>query len=141
MDRAYVVREQIGLTLAGAQAAVAAATAKARELGVDVCIAVVDGGGALLAFVRMDGARIGSIQLALTKAASAATRRRATAEETGGDALLGTRLAVAAGGTITNIGGGLPIVVEDHVIGGVGVSSATTDEDLSIARAALSAFA
>lgn len=141
MNSAYIAREQIGLTLAGAQAVVAAAVAKAREIEVDECIAVVDRGGALLAFARMDGGRIASVEIALTKAVSAATRRRPTAQEMAGDVPMGIRLALAANNTVTNIGGGLPIVIEDQVIGAVGVSSGTVDEDTLVANAGLAALA
>jgi uncharacterized protein GlcG (DUF336 family) len=140
MDPAYVVREQIGLTLAGARAVLDAAVRRAREIGVDQCIAIVDRSGSLVAFVRMDGGRIGSIPIALTKAVSAATRRRPTAEENAGDVPLGIRLAVASNNTVTNIGGGLPIVVDGQVIGGIGVSSGTIDEDTIVAQAGLTAL-
>jgi uncharacterized protein GlcG (DUF336 family) len=140
MDRGYIVREQIGLTLEGARAVIDAGMRKAREIGVDQCIAVVDRSGALIAFVRMDAGRIGSIPIAWTKAVSAATRRRPTAEENAGDVPLGIRLAVASNNTVTNIGGGLPIVVDGQVIGGVGVSSGTVDEDIVVAEAALTAL-
>ncbi len=140
MEAAFIVREQIGLTLAGAQAVVAAAATKATEIGVDQCIAVVDRGGALLAFARMDGGRIGSISIALTKAISAATRRRPTADETAGDVPLGIRLALASNNSVTNIGGGLPIVCDGQVIGAIGVSSGTVDEDVSVARAGVAAL-
>jgi glc operon protein GlcG len=126
MDSGYVLRDRIELTLAGAQAVVSAAAAKAREIGVEECIAVVDRGGALIAFARTDGGRIGSIPVALTKAVSAATRRRPTAEENAGD--------------ITNIGGGLPIVVGGQVVGGIGVSSGTVDEDLAVAQAGVASL-
>jgi uncharacterized protein GlcG (DUF336 family) len=119
----------------------AAAAAKAVEIGVDQCVAIVDRGGALIAFERMDGGRIGSIQIALTKAQSAATRRRPTAEESAGDVPMGIRLALAAHNAVTNIGGGLPIVVEGQVIGGIGVSSGTVDEDTIVAKAGLAALA
>jgi uncharacterized protein GlcG (DUF336 family) len=141
MEAPYVIREQIGLTLAGANAVLAAAQAKAREIGVDMCIAVVDRGGALLAFARMDAGRIGSIPVALTKAVSAATRRRPTADENGGDVALGIRLALAANNTVTNIAGGFPILVEGQVVGGIGVSSGTVDEDTLVAAAGLTALA
>ncbi|MGD0473758.1 MAG: heme-binding protein [Candidatus Velthaea sp.] len=137
MDPKYVIREQIDLTLAGAQAIVLAAIAKAREIEVDECIAVVDRGGTLVAFARMDRARIGSNHIALTKAVSAATRRRPTAEENAGDVELGIRLAIAADGAVTNIGGGLPIVVDGQVVGGIGVSSGTVDDDIVVAQAGL----
>jgi uncharacterized protein GlcG (DUF336 family) len=140
MEPSYVVREQINLSLAGAQAVVAAAAAKAREINVDQCIAVVDRGGSLLAFARMDGARIGSITIALTKAVSAATRRRPTAEEVAGDVPLGIRLGLASNNTVTNIGGGLPLIIDGQVVGGIGVSSGTVDEDAIVAKAGSSAL-
>ncbi len=141
MHPSYIHREQIGLSLAGAQAVVAAAVEKAVEIGVDQCIAVVDRGGALLAFARMAGGRVASIEIALTKAVSAATRRRPTAEENGGDVAMGIRLALASGNTVTNIGGGLPIVVEGQVIGAIGVSSGTIEQDVAVAEAGLAALA
>jgi glc operon protein GlcG len=127
------------LTAAGARAVLDAALAQAARMGVPQCIAVVDAGGHLLAFARADGARIGSISVAQTKAISAATRLRPTAEEGGGDALTTIRLALAAD-RVTGIGGGLPIVVDGTVVGGIGVSSGTTDQDLEVARAGLAAL-
>ena len=117
-----------------------AALAEAARLGVPQCVAVVDSGGHLLAFARSDGARIGSISIALTKAVSAATRKRPTAEEGGGDPIMTIRLALAAE-RLTGIGGGLPIVIEGHVVGAIGVSSGTVDEDTTVARAGLAALA
>ena len=73
-----------------------AAEKKATAIGVPECIAVVDASGELLAFSRMDGARPGSIEIALTKARSAARRRRATGDEAGVDVLNGVRLALHA---------------------------------------------
>ncbi len=127
------------LTLAGARAVLDAAIARASEIGVPENIAVVDDGGSLLAFARMDGARPGSIEIALTKAISAATRRRATAEEGGGDPANGIRLALAAG-RLTQLGGGIPLMVGDATVGAVGVSSGTIDEDVTVAKAAAEAF-
>jgi len=117
-----------------------AAEKKATAIGVPECIAVVDASGELLAFSRMDGARPGSIEIALTKARSAARRRRATGDEAGGDVLNGVRLALAAQSNVTGVGGGLPIVVDGQTIGGVGVSSGTVDEDIEVARAGIEAL-
>jgi len=133
-----ILRHQIALTLTGAQAILSAAQAHATEIGVPECIAVVDAGGILLAFARMDGARIGSIDIALTKAISAATRKRPTADEGGGDPLVGIKLALAA--TITQIGGGLPILIDGQTIGAIGVSSGTVPEDVAVAQAGLAAL-
>lgn len=108
-------------------------------MGVPQNIAIVDAGGHLIAFGKNDGARVGSISIALTKAISAATRKRPTAEEGGGDPIMTIRLALAAE-RLTGIGGGLPIVVEGQVVGGIGVSSGTMDEDTVVARAGLAAL-
>lgn len=133
----HITRAQIALTHAGARAILEAAEAKAREIGVDEVIALVDPSGALVAFSRMDGGRIGSTDIAITKAVSAATRRRATADEAGGDVLMGIRLTLISKTHVTNIKGGLPIVVDGQTIGGIGVSSGTPEEDLLVAEAGL----
>lgn len=117
-----------------------AALAEAGRIGVPECVAVVDAGGHLLAFGRSDGARTASISIALTKATSAATRKRATADEGGGDMLATIRSALAAD-KVTGIGGGIPLLVDDQVVGAIGVSSGTIDEDTTVARAGLAALA
>jgi uncharacterized protein GlcG (DUF336 family) len=94
----------------------------------------------LIAFSRMDGARAGSIEIAIAKAVSAATRLRPTAEEGRGEALPQLAIALAARLGVTGIPGGLPIVVEGQVIGGVGVSSGTPDEDVQVAQAGIEAL-
>ena len=71
-------RNNIRLTLEGARAILAAAEAKAREIKVPQNIAIVDEGGHLLVFARMDGAKLSSIEVALTKARAAALRRSPT---------------------------------------------------------------
>jgi uncharacterized protein GlcG (DUF336 family) len=125
------------LTAAGARAVLDAALAEAARIGVPQCVSVVDAGGHLLAFGRSDGARIGSISIAHTKAISAATRKRPTAEEAGGDAIISIKLALAAD-RLTGIGGGLPLLVDGQVVGAV--SSGTADEDTIVARAGAAAL-
>ena len=137
MDEAFLVRNRIALSCRGGHVLVHAAEKKASEIGVPECIAVVDAGGDLLAFSRMDGARPGSIEIAITKARSAARRLRPTADEAGGDVAQAIRLALASRLNVTGIGGGLPIVVDGHVVGAIGVSSGTSDEDLAVGRAGL----
>src|SRR5207244_13014791 len=73
-----VTRNNPKLTLEGARAVLAAAERRAIEIGVPMDIAVVDDGGHLLAFSRMDGAKLASSQVAISKAESAAMRRLAT---------------------------------------------------------------
>jgi uncharacterized protein GlcG (DUF336 family) len=134
------VASALFLTAAGARSILDAALAEADRISVPECVAVVDAGGHLLAFGRSDGARIGSISIAHTKAVSAATRKRPTGEEGGGDPMLTVRLALAAD-RLTGIGGGFPIQVDGHVVGAIGVSSGTVDEDIVVARAGLAAIA
>ena len=99
---------------------------------------VVDDGGNLLAFTRMDGAKVLSIESAIRKAETAASSRAPTGRIVGE---LEFRLAHATGGRLTNLKGGLPIVVEGITIGGIGVGSQTGDEDLEVARAGVAALA
>jgi uncharacterized protein GlcG (DUF336 family) len=125
------------LTHDGALALLQAAMKKAAEMKQPQCIAIVDDGCNLLAFVRMDGARVLSVESATRKAMTAASNRVATG---GLDSDLGMRLGLATGGKITNLKGGLPIIVEGKVIGGIGVGSGTGDQDREVANAALAAF-
>jgi glc operon protein GlcG len=140
MDEAFLVRNRIALSCKGGHVLVHAAEKKAAEIGVPECIAVVDAGGDLLAFSRMDGARPGSIEIAMTKARSAARRLRPTADEAGGDVALGMRLSLASRLNVTGIGGGLPIVIDGQVVGGIGASSGSSDEDTQIVQAAIDAL-
>lgn len=136
-------RNNLKLTLAGAKAMLAAAEQKAAALKVPQCMAIVDDGGHLLAFFRMDGAKISSVQVAITKAISAATRCSATGPVPSAEnasLLLSLGLSLATDGRLTPIRGGLPIVVEGQVVGGVGVSAGTEDQDVEVAQAALAAL-
>lgn len=141
MDEAFLTRNNVKLSTKGSHVILHAAEKEAARIGVPQCIAVVDEGGHLLAFSRMDGARVGSIPIAVTKAVSAATRKRPTIEEGGGDAMTSVRLALAAGeGHLTGIGGGIPIVVDGQVIGAIGVSSGHYTEDIAVCEAGIAAF-
>ncbi len=138
-----MIRQAPKLTHKGSRAIVEAAEAKARQIRVPQCIAVVDEGGHLLAFSRMDGGKISSVQVALTKAVSAATRRSPTGpmpSAQDASVLLSIGLPLATGGSITPIRGGLPIVADGQVVGGIGVSSGTEDQDVECAEAGLAAL-
>jgi uncharacterized protein GlcG (DUF336 family) len=126
------------LTHEGALNVVQAAVARAAALGVPQCIAVVDDRGRLLAFVRMDGAKFLSVQTAQRKAVTAADRRSASGGMDEGHDL---RLALVTDGNLTNLKGGLPIMVDGQVLGAVGVSSGAGEEDLEVARAGVAAIA
>ena len=131
------VKSAMTLTHAGALAVVHGAVGKAVEMNVPQCIAVVDGGGNLLAFVRMDGAKVLSQHTATQKAVTAATTRAPTGNAPDDHAL---KLALASGLRVTNLKGGLPIVIDGHIVGGIGVGSGTGDEDVAVAQAGIAAL-
>ncbi|AGA29712.1 heme-binding protein [Singulisphaera acidiphila] len=142
-----VVRNQVKLALSGARLILEGAEAKASELGLKVNIAVVDDGGHLLAFARMDGARPASGYTSITKATTAATFRQETGPSPRGtttpDPLLNLSLqnaAAASGGKLTTLFGGVPVIVDDQVIGGVGVGGGTGEQDAIVAKAGIEAF-
>jgi uncharacterized protein GlcG (DUF336 family) len=146
-DSPLVARNQVRLTLDGARAILAGAAAKARAMGVKENIAVVDEGGHLIAFERMDGARPASIYTAMTKATTAATMRQPSGPIPPGganpDPLLNLGLehaATASGGKLTTLLGGVPVLVDGQVVGGVGVGGGTGDQDAQVARAGIQAF-
>src|SRR3954449_4119766 len=141
-----VTRGRIQLNLAGAETILAASRQKAATLELKVNIAIVDDGGHLLAFARMDGARPASGYTALTKAVSAATFR----QETGTlppkgepDVLLNLSLqnaALTSGGKVTTLKGGVPVVVDGQVIGAVGAGGGSGEQDAEVARAGIQAL-
>jgi uncharacterized protein GlcG (DUF336 family) len=142
-----VLRNQMRLSLAGAQRIIAGAEAKAVAMGLKVNIAVVDDGGHMFAFERMDGARPASIYTANTKAVTAATFRAPTgplpAGTTAPDPLFNLSLqlaALAGGGKLTTLGGGIPVIVDNQIIGAVGVGGGTAEQDTAVARAGIEAF-
>lgn len=125
------------LTNEGAMNILDAAMAKAAEMGVPQCISVVDAGGHLLAFSRMDGAFVLSIDSSLMKAMTAASYGEPTGHIPEGVDL---KLAIATQGKRVNLPGGLPIVVDGHLVGGIGVGSGAGHEDLEVANAGLAAL-
>ncbi len=126
------------LTIDGAMKLLDAAMAKARDMKVPECIAVVDAGGHLLAFARMDGAFALSIDTALVKAMTAASYGIPTGDIAAG---VDIKLAIATQGKRVNLPGGLPVIVDGHVIGAIGVGSGTGEQDREVAAAALGAIA
>jgi uncharacterized protein GlcG (DUF336 family) len=127
------------LTLSDARLVLDGAETRAREIGVDMDIAVVDDGGHLLAFIRMDKARVTSIDVAINKAFTAACARRATHEYAavagaGGPAF---GMHVSNQGRFMIVGGGLPIFVKGMIAGGVGCSSGSPEQDRDVAEAGI----
>jgi len=127
----------IKLTYEGAQKLVTAAIAKSHEIKVPECICVVDAGGHLLAMARMDGAFALSIDTALRKAQTAAAYGIPTGDIAAG---VDIKLAIATEGRRINLPGGLPIIIDGHVVGGIGIGSGTGEEDKEVAKAALVAI-
>jgi len=125
------------LTADGAMKLLSAAMAKAAEIGVPECISIVDPGGHLLAFARMDGAFVQSIDSSLMKAMTAASYGEPTGNIAAG---IDIKLAIATQGKRINLPGGLPIVIDGHVVGGIGVGSGTGEQDRIVAEAALAAL-
>lgn len=110
---------------------------KALEMKQPQCITIVDDGGHLLAFVRMDGARVLSIDSSRKKAMTAASSRVPSGGISPENEI---KLALATDGKTTNLLGGVPVVVDGHVIGAVGVGSGTGEQDLEVAKAAIAAL-
>jgi glc operon protein GlcG len=139
-----LTRNNPKLTLEGARAILAAAEKKARQIQVPMNIAVVDGGGHLLAFIRMDGAKLSSVEVSLTKARAAALRASPTGPSPAqGEAnvVLSLGLSLATGNQLTAIRGGLPLVVEGQVVGAIGASAGSEDQDVSVAQAGVDELA
>lgn len=135
---ALITRNHPKLSLEGARAVLAAAQRRAEEIHVPMNIAVVDDGGHLLVFERMDGAKPASIAIAMVKAQAAAMRRSPTGAAMTGDQVnipLALGLAVASPSEQTPVRGGVPLVVDGEAIGAIGVSAGTEDQDLDVARA------
>jgi uncharacterized protein GlcG (DUF336 family) len=132
-----ITRPSLKLTHAGALKALAGAVAKAEELGVPQNITIVDDGGNLMAYVRMDGAKLLSRDTSMSKAITAASHRQPTSRLNPADEI---KLAIAGGGRLTNLEGGLPIMIDGQCVGAVGVGSGTGAQDVEVARAALAAI-
>lgn len=130
------------LSLGDARRLIMAAEAKAAQIGVPSNIAVVDAGGNLLAFARMDGAWLGSIDIAIGKAFTARAFDMTTAE-------LGAMaqpkypifgIHATNHGRVVIFGGGAPIKLGETIVGAIGSSGGTVDQDVEVIEAALAAF-
>ena len=130
--------EQLTLELAEAQAAVDAVITAAGEAGHrGVAVSVVDRSGEVIAMARMDGAFALSIDTALRKAQTAACYGASTGHIAEG---VDIKLAIATEGKRINLPGGLPIIVDGHLIGGIGVGSGSGAQDLEVAKVGISAL-
>jgi uncharacterized protein GlcG (DUF336 family) len=130
------------ISLQDARRVIDAAEVKAQEIGQPMDIAVVDAGGNLKAHVRMDGALIVSIQISINKGYSAIALKTETKNLVDvtqpGAPLFG--LSDSAGGRIVVFAGGIPLVRDGEIVGAIGVSSGTVEQDQEVAEAGVAAF-
>jgi uncharacterized protein GlcG (DUF336 family) len=142
VDENKICKNSIKLTLEGAKIILAASEDKAKEIGVPMSIAIVDEGCNLIAFENMDGAKITSIDIAMNKAFTAAGSRKGTHEyaEVVSPGKPAFGIHVSNQGRFTIFGGGLPISIKGEVVGGVGCSSGTAEQDREVAQAGLAAL-
>jgi uncharacterized protein GlcG (DUF336 family) len=130
------------ITLQEAQRVVSAAERKAQEMGLAMNVAVMDAGRNLVAFHRMDGAWVASIDIAIDKAFTSAgrglTTRKIGEMAQPGQPLFG--INTTNGGRIVIFAGGIPLMRGGEVVGAIGVSGGTVDEDHEVAEAGVAAF-
>ena len=130
------------ITLADARRVIAAAEKKAEEIGQPMNIAVVDAGGNLVAQVRMHKAWIGSIDISINKAWTSrafniATQDLAEHSQSGGQFF---GIHVSNHGRVMIFAGGIPLKHDGEVVGGIGVSGGTGQQDQAVAEAGAAAF-
>ncbi len=130
------------MTLSEARKVIAAAEKKAAEIGQPMNVAVVDEGANLVAHARMDGAWIGSIDISINKAFTArafdiATKDLAQHSQSGGQFF---GIHVSNHGRVMIFAGGIPLKRGGKVVGAIGVSGGTGDQDQAVAEAGAAAF-
>ena len=135
-------RSHVSLTLDDAKRMLQAGEAAAASIGIAYNIAIVDAGGSLVAFARQDGALIGSIDLAIGKAMTARIFHKPTsllAElAQPGAPLFG--IQETNSGRVVIFGGGVPVMSDGIIVGAVGASAGTVEQDIAVAEAALAAL-
>lgn len=130
------------VTLADARRIMAAAEKKAAQMGQPMNIAVVDQGGNLISHVRMDGAWLGSIDICIKKAYTSrafdiATKDLATHSQSGGQFF---GIHASNDGKIMIFADGIPLKKDGHVVGAIGVSGGSGEQDHAVAEAGAAAF-
>jgi uncharacterized protein GlcG (DUF336 family) len=130
------------VTLEDARKVIAAAERKAKELGQPMNIAVADAGGHLVAHVRMDGAWLGSIDISINKAFTSrafdiSTKDLAKYSQSGGEFF---GIHISNGGRVMIFAGGIPLRRAGKVVGAVGVSGGSGEQDHAVAEAGATAF-
>ncbi len=131
------IRSVTELSTQGAKIVLQGAIEKAEQMGVPQCVAIVDNGGNLLVFERMQGAKILSQFSAIQKAITAVSSQAATGQL---PPELAFGIALATGARFAAIAGGLPIEINGEVIGAIGVGSGNDEEDIEVAEAGIAAL-
>lgn len=128
------------ITLDTARALIDAAIAQGTEMGVKLAVSVVDAGGRLLAMNRMDGALLAAIDGSAAKARAAVFFAAPTAamQEMAASGAMSSFLD-STHERLTFVGGGVPVLVDGELIGGIGVGGGTSEEDHDISAAAIAA--
>lgn len=132
----------INVGLDDARRIIDAGIARAEEIGSPSNIAVADAGGNLTAHVRMDGAQLGSIEHSVNKAHTSVLFRKPT-EELASDSRPGGQfwgMALSGGGRVLVFAGGLPLFADGALVGAVGVSGGSREQDSAVAEAASAAL-
>ena len=137
-----MTRAALSLDLGEARRIIAAGERKATEMGIPYSIAVADAGGGSVAHVRMDGAWLGSVDIAINKAWTArafdaSTEELARLTQPGQQ---GFGLNTTNDCRVVIFGGGIPIKRDNVVIGAVGASGGSVEQDVAVARAAAAGF-
>lgn len=132
----------VSISLEDAQRVIAAGQAKADEIGSPSNVAVVDAGGNLVSHIRMDRAWVGSVDISINKAFTARAFDTAT-KELGENAQPGRQFYGIQGsnhGRVMIFAGGIPLRQDGQVVGAVGVSGGSGEQDQTVAEAAAAAF-
>ena len=124
-----------------ARKAVAGAVADARKQNLPMAIAVVDTAGQLVAFERMDNTQFGSIAVSQDKANSAALYRRSTKVFQDALAAGGAGLRILTLRGANAVEGGIPLIIDGKIMGAIGVSGGSAEQDGVVAKAGLDALA
>jgi len=132
---AQVPQYGTSINLEQAKKVIAAGQVEARKNAWPVAIAIVDNAGMLVAYERMDNTQTASVQVAIDKAVSAATYRRSTKVFQDGVAGGGAGLRILALRGASPVEGGLTLMLDGKVVGGIGVSGVNADQDGVVAKA------
>lgn len=125
------------LTHKAVLAMLTAAVDRAEAMGQPQCIVIVDASGGTLAELKMTGAKFLSLKSARAKALTAASTGKPSSAI---PEAVRPAIGAATGGSVTGLPGGLPIIVDGELLGGIGIGSGTGDQDVEVANAALASI-